>query len=129
LTTHDEIRRIAMQLPGVAENPDGFGFRVPCNGKQNAFCHLWRERIDPKKPKVPNQGVLVVCVRNLTEKDILVGSAGDKYFTEPHYDGYAAVLVRLANIDADELEDLIIEGWKSVASASLLAEFEKNFHG
>ena len=32
-----------------------------------------------------------------------------KFFTEPHYNGFPAVLVRLAAIEVDELEELIID--------------------
>jgi hypothetical protein len=49
------------------------------------------------------------------------------FFTTPHFDGYAAVLVRipqLARLERDELEDLVAEAWltraqKRVAGAWL----------
>ena len=49
------------------------------------------------------------------------------FFTTPHFDGYAAVLLRipnLARLDQEELGDLVIEAWltraqKRVAKAWL----------
>jgi hypothetical protein len=49
------------------------------------------------------------------------------FFTTPHFDGYAAVLMRipeLARLERDELEDLVAEAWltraqKRVAKAWL----------
>jgi len=32
-------------------------------------------------------------------------------FTTPHFDGYPAMLVRLAKIAPDALEELVIEAW------------------
>ena len=53
----------------------------------------------PKKPKVPNREVIVLGTATLDDKDELI-AAEAACFTEPHYDGYKAVLVRLP--DADE---------------------------
>lgn len=82
--------------------------------------------MDPKKPKVPNLGVLAVMTPNLTAKSFLLESdpEGKKIFTEPHYNGFCAVLVRLDLIEPDELEDLIYEAWKRQAPKKLIAEFE-----
>ena len=49
------------------------------------------------------------------------------FFTTPHFDGYAAVLIRiphLARLDRDELQDAVVEAWltraqKRVAKAWL----------
>jgi hypothetical protein len=38
-----------------------------------------------------------------------------KFFTEPHYNGFPAVLVRLAEVTARELRPLITEAWRCQA--------------
>jgi hypothetical protein len=43
-----------------------------------------------------------------------------KFFTEPHYNGYPAVLVRLPAVTIDELEVLITDAWRCLAPRSLL---------
>ena len=45
------------------------------------------------------------------------------YFTTPHFDGYAAVLVKLAEIDVGDLEELITEAWLTRAPRKLVQEF------
>jgi hypothetical protein len=45
------------------------------------------ERIDPKKPRVPNPEVLAVRVASLAEKEELLAADPEKFFTEPRYNG------------------------------------------
>ena len=112
-----------MALPGVEEALDGFAFTVLNKGKAKGFAYAWNERVHPKKPKVANPEVLIVVVRNLTEKEILMSSDPNKYFSEPHYDGYAAIHIHLDSIELDELEDHIIEAWKCKAPPESVAQF------
>ena len=56
---------------------------------------------------------------------MLLAADPDKFFTEPHYNGFPAVLVRLPAIDGDELEELIIDAWRCLAPQKLLAEFDE----
>jgi len=124
MATHDDIRRIASQLPGAVEGFGRFGFSVMNKGKAKGFVWTWLERIHPKKGRVPNESVLAFSVRNLTEKEIILGSDSEKFFTEPHYNGYPAVLVRLAAIDAEELEPLVIEAWRCKAPPELVRQYD-----
>ena len=63
---------------------------------------------------MPNPAVVAIHVTNLSEKEMLLASDdGSKFFTEPHYNGYPAILVRLDAIDVDELEELITDAWCS----------------
>ena len=58
------------------------------------------------------EGGLVVFVADLGEKEALIAANPTAFFTTPHYDGYAAVLVNLAAVDLDELRELITESWR-----------------
>src|SRR5690348_9595451 len=64
VANQDDVRRIALALPGVTEHkgPHSSGFSVGSKGKQKGLVWVWRERVDPKKPRVPNPDVLVVRV-------------------------------------------------------------------
>jgi hypothetical protein len=42
-----------------------------------------------------------------------------KFFTEPHYNGFPAVLVRLPAVTARELRPLIAEAWRCQAPKDL----------
>ena len=118
MATQDDVRRLCLKLPGVTESEVGFAFGVNVKGKHRGFCWTWNERVDPKKPKVPNPGVLAIRVESLSAKDILLESDPEKFFTEPHYNGFPAILVRLAAIEADALEDLLIEGWRCMTPST-----------
>lgn len=113
--TQSDVRRIALALPGVVEDTTRFGFNVEIRGKARGIAWAWLERIDPKKARVPSARVIGVRVPNLAQKDLIIASDPAKFFTEPHYDGYPAVLVRLDAIMAVELRPLIEEAWRCVA--------------
>jgi len=110
----DDVRQIALTLPDTVEVVDSFGFEVA--GK--AFIWLWRERVDPKKAKVPNPDVVVLRVEDLGEKAALIASVPG-VFTEPHYDGYKAVLVRLPDVAPDALAEMVTDSWRAVAPKRL----------
>ena len=70
------------------------------------------------------EGGLVVFVSDLGEKEALLSSGSDAYFTTPHYDEYPAVLVDLNKIDHDELRELITDSWLIKAPPKLRRRFE-----
>ncbi|MGH9041601.1 MAG: hypothetical protein ACRDZ3_15380 [Acidimicrobiia bacterium] len=43
-----------------------------------------------------------------------------------HYNGFPAVLVRLAAVDDDELAELLTDAWRCQAPKALVAEFDRN---
>ena len=115
MATRSDIRRICLSLPGVRENPGRFAFEVLNKGKLKGFVWVWMERVDPKEPRVPQPRVIAVRTANLDDKDFLIRAAPKKYFTEPHYNGFPAVLVRLAEVTVKELRPLLTEAWRSQA--------------
>jgi hypothetical protein len=68
---------------------------------------------------IPNPGVLAVRVATLAEREVLISAEPAKFFTEPHYEGFPAVLVRLAAVSVAELRVLIVEAWRCQAPAEL----------
>jgi hypothetical protein len=71
----------------------------------------------------PGGDVLAVRVADEGVKFALIADEPDIYFTTPHFDGYPAVLVRLAEIDELGLRELIIEAWLTQAPKRLVQEF------
>jgi hypothetical protein len=120
MVTQADVRRIAMALPGVDEGSDRFGFSVRNRDKAKGFIWVWMERVDPKKPRVPNDGVLAMRVANLAEKDLIIAANPTKFFTEPHYNGFPAILVRLGEVNVADLEVLVPEAWRCVAPKDLV---------
>jgi hypothetical protein len=113
VVTLDDVRRVALALPETIERPSYGtpGFRV----RDRLFARV-REEGD----------VLVVWVADLEEKAALIASDPDVYFTTPHYDGYASVLVRMDTVDADELTELLTDAWRIRAPRTLVERFDAN---
>jgi hypothetical protein len=109
MASQADVRRIALALPGVQESAERFAFSVERAGKRKGIAWVWLERIAPKKARVPNPGVLAVRVADLDVKAALVDGEPEKFFTEPHYNGYPAVLVRLAAVNRAELRKLLAD--------------------
>ena len=82
------------------------------DGRQ--FLWPWQERVDPKKARVPNYGVLAARVADDIHKTMRLQMDTAVFFTEPHYDGYNAVLVRLTKIRVPLLREVIAESYEIV---------------
>ena len=118
MASQKDVRAIALSLPGVSEEEGRFAFSLEHGGKQHGIVWAWRERIHPRKPKVPRDDVVVLPVADQDDKAALLAADEEKFFTEPHYDGYPAVLVRLPAVSRGELRALITEAYRcAVAKA------------
>jgi hypothetical protein len=95
MASEADVRELALALPDTIEKSSYGtpGFRV-------------RDRLFAR---IREEGVLVVWCESLEEKDFLIEGDPEKFFTTPHYDGYANVLVRLEAIDRGELAELLAE--------------------
>jgi len=120
-----DVRRIALSLPETSEAEDRFAFSVYNRRKQQGFVWIWMERVEPNKPRVPRSDVVAVRVANEDEKQMLLASDAKKFFTEPHYNGFPAILVRLAEVDAAELSELITDAWRCQAPKSLVSDLDQ----
>lgn len=112
MATQADVRRIARALPDVEESETDFAFGVRHGDKTKGFAWVWKERVHPKQARVPNHAVLAVRVANLGQKELLLASDARKFFTEPHYNGYPAVLVRLDAVTVADLELLLADAWR-----------------
>ena len=112
VATEADVRKIALSLPETTERPSYGtpGFRV----KDKLFLRI---RSDA-------EGGLVVFVSDLGEKEALLQSDPKKFFTTPHYDGYATVLVNLKAIGVRELRELVTDSWRLKAPKRLLQAFD-----
>jgi hypothetical protein len=121
MATQDDVRQIALSLPGADEADDYFTFFVTVKEKHKGFVWAWRERIDPKKARVPSTRVIAARTTSVAERDLMVSQSPTYFFTEPHYAGFPAVLVRLDTIPRDVLEFVILEAWRCLAPRELAA--------
>lgn len=99
MATEEDVRQVIAALPETSEvlSAGVPYFRVGRRG----FAKLRR---DPD--------VLVVHTAGLEDKAELMRAEPDKYFSTAHYDGEAAVLVRLDAVTVDELRALLTSSWR-----------------
>lgn len=117
----DTVRRIALSLPQVEDRSEAKSLAFHVRGK--GFAWTWQERVAPKTPRRPRIDVLAVrCDPEL--KEVILASDKRKFFTEPHYDGFPAVLVRLKAVSAKELRELLTAAWRCQAPRKLLKASE-----
>jgi hypothetical protein len=131
MATMAELEALALALPQTTKDTSADG-RPEYRVHDKLFlCHRGRrpdaldaatgERLDD---------VLMFRVADLDVKELLLSDGRGIFFTTPHFDGYAAVLVRipdLAHLERDDLRDLVEEAWltraqKRVAKAWLEAQ-------
>jgi hypothetical protein len=110
LTTFDDIREVALALPGV---DDGTSYGTPAlkvGGKLIARLH---------------QSMDCVVLRcDLLDREILLQSAPDAFFITDHYRDHPWILVRLGVVEKSALPDLIERAWRLVASKTLVKKHD-----
>lgn len=121
----NDLQRIALSFPETTQEEGRIAYAVMNKGKPKGFAWVWLERSDPKKARVPNPAVIAIRVRNNLEKEMLIEAEPTKFFTEAHYNGFPAILVRLAAVEIAELEALLRNGWRSQAPPALVKSFDQ----
>ena len=82
-----------------------------------------REALAQSGVEPPEGDILGVRVSDEGVKFALIADEPEVYFTTPHFDGYPAVLVRLAEIAVRDLVEVITEAWLTQAPKKLVQEF------
>jgi hypothetical protein len=127
MATRADVRRIALSLPKAVAAKGHFAFSVLNKGKLKGFVWVWMERVVLKKPRVANPGVIAVRVANVGQRNAMLAADPAKFFTEPHYAGFPAVLVRLEAVTVADLKVLLAEGWRCMAPADLAERKKSDF--
>lgn len=114
----DDVRRVASGLPHAVEvDSDGFDFRVGNRG----FVWSYPEFV-PGRRRVIRTDIAVVYVGDEAEKQALLLSEPDVFFTTPAYDWLPLVMVKLEAIDVDRLRELVTDAWHMRAPADVQVE-------
>lgn len=112
MVTEDDVRRIALSLPETAEKPYN---RLPSFRVRSTLFIRMHELPD----------TLFMRCTDLDERNELLKAEPGKFFITPHYDGYPGILVRLSQVDPDELTELLTESWRVCAPKRLLAAYDE----
>ena len=116
----DDVRRVALALPGVIEiDSDGFDFRVAGQG----FVWSYPER-RAGQPRLIRTDIAVLYVGDEAEKQALLLGEPRLFFTAPGYDGWPLVMLRLAEVDAGRLAELVTDAWRMRAPDAFARELD-----
>lgn len=125
MATVEDAARLAFALPEVSE-VERHGHRSwAVRGKvfawERAFSKADVKRFGSTTP--PAGPILAVRVADLGEKEAVLAEHPDSFFTIPHFDGYAAVLIQLDVVTEPVLRDALTDGWLAMAPPQLAAEY------
>jgi hypothetical protein len=67
----------------------------------------------------PEGPIFAVRVEDLGEKEAVLAAQPKAFFTIPHFDGYAAVLIQLKKVTKRALQDALVDAWLACAPSSL----------
>ena len=113
----DDVRRLALALPHVTEiDSDGFDFRVGGKG----FVWSYPERTSGQ-PRRIRTDIAVLFVGDEAEKQALILGEQEVFFSAPGYDGWPLVMLRLAQVDAARLAELVTDAWRMRAPDPIAA--------
>ena len=127
MATLDDVARMAAELPEVTEGERHGNRTWYVRGKAFAWDRPFSKadirRFGEQAP--PDGPILAVQVEDLGEKEAVLAANPDVFFTIPHFDGYAAVLIQLPKVSARALREALTDGWLACAPPALAGQLER----
>jgi hypothetical protein len=125
MATLEDVAQLAMELPEVTEGERrgtrtwdvaGTGFMW-----ERPFSQADIKRFGDQQP--PEGPILAVRVEDLHEKEAVLAAGHPGFFTIPHFNGYAAVLIQLKAARKKDLRTAVVDGWLAKAPPALARDY------
>jgi hypothetical protein len=112
MVSWEQVKEIALALPGASERTS----RGHLQWRVGERLFVWERPLRLKEVQelgstAPDGPILGARVEHLDARAALLAADPSVYFTTSHFDRSASVLVRLQQIDLDELRETIAEAW------------------
>ena len=125
MVTLDDVAQMVAELPEVAEGAR-YGNRTWfVRGKgfawERPFSKADIKRFGDATP--PDGDILAVSVEDLGEKEAVLAAQPKAFFTIPHFDGYAAVLIQLNRATKKAVREAILDAWLACAPSKLADDY------
>jgi hypothetical protein len=125
--TFDDVARLVAELPEVTEGEERHrGHRAwQVAGKafawERPFSKADIKRYGDEQP--PQGQLLAIRTADQAEKEAILAAGNGAFFTIPHFNGFNAYLVQLAEVTAQDLREALVDGWLAMAPPQVAAGF------
>ena len=108
--TFDDVRQLALGLPGVEE---GTSYGTPAFRASRKILARFHQ-----------DGESLVLKVEFVTREVLTATQPDMFYVTDHYRCWPFMLIRLKNVDLNLLRGLIEEAWRGLAPKRAIAEYE-----